>query len=71
MPLVSVVSVISVMMLGGGGGRGKPVSTPNTVIILRKSSDTPRNVLEIDVDISDSHRIRFKMLFLFPRTVVF
>lgn len=70
MPLVSVVSVISVMMLGGGRG-GKPVSTPNTVIILRKSSDTPRNVLEIDVDISDSHRIRFKMLFLFPRTVVF
>lgn len=69
MRLVSVVSVISVMMLGGG--RGKPVSTPNTVIILRKSSDTPRNVLEIDVDISDSHRIRFKMLFLFPRTVVF
>lgn len=43
----------------------------STVIILRKSSDTPRNVLEIDVDISDYHRIRFKMLFLFPRTMVF
>lgn len=70
MTLVSVVSVISVMILGGGEGGG-PVSVPSTVIILRKSSDTPRNVLEIDVDISDYHRIRFKMLFLFPRTMVF